>query len=210
MMSHNATTAAVPDVDAGPDPLCWFTESSRAFLSAATLLPPEQVPEPYHALLVHDGSMTERLERHFGEPMTLEILSLCASVDRYARWILLQDARGRCVEIGGVCLDLRRFQRHLRADILEGEEPLGRLLSRHGLMYRSVPHAFVGFTVTPRLQDLLQMAEPRRVFGRRTGLRANGQMLGMVVEVLPCYDVQTSRRPLMHAVSQQCFTRNDP
>lgn len=193
-MSRHVTPAA-PRVAVEHDPLCWFAASSDTYLGAADLVEPHQLPEPYGSLLVHEGSMTERLETHFGGRASLEILSLFASADLYARWILLLDSRGRCLELGGVCLDLRLLSASLRADILDGELPLGRLLSRHGLAYASMPQSFLSIDVSPRVHDLLQMTEPRRVFGRRTCLQAGGQTLGDIVEVLPCYDVQSSRRP---------------
>jgi chorismate-pyruvate lyase len=187
--THVLTLA--PDVgDAAHDPLRELAASSGIPLGSATPVEPWQLPRPYRTLLVHEGSMTRRLECHFGSPVALTIVSVASNHERYARWVLLHDATGRCLELGGVCLDLRRFAADLRADIVAGAEPLGRLLSRHGLTYESVPHAFFTVRVTAPVEQRLQMAESRHVFGRRTDLRAGGRKLGDVVEVLPCYDVQ--------------------
>jgi chorismate-pyruvate lyase len=189
MPSLNASTV-IRDVDAARDPQTWFALWSGAYFGAAIVIEPWQVPEPYRTLLVHEGSMTERLERYRGGSMTLDVLSVSADADRYARWILLHDPDGLCCELGGASLDLRHFREPLRTEILDGVEPLGRLLSRHGIAYTSVPRSFLCLTPTKRMQQLLQMTESRRVFGRRTELRAGGQTLGDVLEVLPCHDVQ--------------------
>jgi chorismate-pyruvate lyase len=192
----NATT--VRERHSATDPLHWFTVPSASDLAHAVPVEPLHLPQPYHSLLVHKGSMTERLERRFGSPATLEILSVFADEDRYARWILLLDPTGRCVEMGASCLDLDGISAGVRSDILEGVQPLGRLLSRHGLLYRSAPESFFGLDPPPWMLSLLQMETTRRVFGRRTELQIGGRKAGNIVEVLPCYEVQTQTPPRLY------------
>ena len=123
---------------------------------------------------MHRGSMTRRLEQQFGGRVSLRPLSACVGTDWYSRWSLLLAPGGRCLAIGGSCLRLDVWSAALRQAILDGQEPLGRLLERHGVDYESVPRAVFTVDPSPQLTAHLQMREPRRLFGRRTDFRLAG------------------------------------
>jgi hypothetical protein len=63
-------------------------------------------------------------------------------------------------------------------------------LTLHGLDYKSIPTAFLAVTPTILTRDVLQMAETRPIFGRRTELHIGGHKRGDIIEALPLYDRQ--------------------
>ena len=54
-----------------------------------TIIAPDQIPQPYRSLLVHDADMTRTLERHVGDRAVLRPLSTFSSGASYFRRVLL-------------------------------------------------------------------------------------------------------------------------
>jgi hypothetical protein len=53
------------------------------------LVAPDEMPEPYHTLLVHEHHMTVTVEAHHGDLVNVRILNRRHHGDDYARQILL-------------------------------------------------------------------------------------------------------------------------
>src|SRR5919106_957184 len=95
----------------------------------AQVIAADRIPKPYDTLLAHDGDMTRTLERHFGGPIVIRPLSAHTRGRWYFRRVLLAlEQSGRPVGIGAVRLALDVFGTRVRAEILRGEVPLGRIL----------------------------------------------------------------------------------
>jgi chorismate-pyruvate lyase len=173
----------------------WLSGSAADYFVDAALVESTRLPQLYHALLTPSGSMTERLEHHFGKPMGIKVLSMSTSGDRYVRWVVMFDPAQRSIAMAGISLAIDTFGEALRAEILHGKQPLGRLLTQHGLAYESVPQAFFALTPTTLTGHLLQMGETVPIFGRRAELYVCGTKCGDIVEALPRYDRQRAVRP---------------
>lgn len=146
------------------------------------------MPEPQRSLLVHESDMTSTLEEHHGE--ALEISLLAHRRDEDALWrrvVLVGRESGRIHEAGAIRIALAPFASAARWEILEGRRPLGAILARHGVEYRSRPRLFFGLRSTPRSDVLLGFAGGgRRLYGRRNVLETPaGETLAEVVEILP-------------------------
>lgn len=145
-----------------------------------------EMPQPYRDLLVHKGDMTSRLEAFHKAPMKLRVLNLERTVDAYRREVLLcaRDS-GLPVEYGANEINLSAFEETLRNDILEEKLPLGGLLNRAGLKYRSEPRAFLRIQPDATLCKLFEVDAAEAFYGRsNTLLDENGTVLARIVEVL--------------------------
>jgi hypothetical protein len=144
------------------------------------------IPHPYQALLVHDGEMTRTLEEHVGGPVGIRVLSTRARAGSYVRRVLLVDeASGRPVAMGAVRLTLGALPRPVRAEVLRGRVPLGRLLRAAGLDCMSRPTGYFAVTPNPELMGLFWMTSPETLFGRKTDVLLGARTIGEIVEILP-------------------------
>ena len=159
----------------------------------AGITPPELVPiaethlpEPYRTLLVHEGEMTRTLEEHVGGRVGIRVLSTRARAPHYVRRVLLvEEASGRPVAMGAVRLRIQALPPALRAQILRGRVPLGRLVRSAGLDFLSRPTGYLAVTPNPELMGLFWMKTPDRLYGRRTDVLVRSRKIGEIVEILP-------------------------
>jgi chorismate-pyruvate lyase len=144
------------------------------------------IPPPYHALLVHEGEMTRTLEEHVGGGVGIRVLSTRARARVYVRRVLLVDeASGRPVAMGAVRLAIAALPRPVRAEVLRGRVPLGRLLRAAGLDFLSRPTGYLRVTPNPELMGLFWMTSPETLFGRTTTVLLGARTIGEIVEILP-------------------------
>ena len=167
-------------------PLSLFCEREGHPLPPHEILDGAAVPEPYRTLLVHGGDMTSRLEEFHDAPMTLRVLHREEDGKAYRREVLLcAKDTGLPVEYGAIEIHLDAFAPELRARILEGHLPLGGLLNRAGVRYRSEPRAFIKLAPDAQMNALFQTSEEHELYGRcNVLLGAEGQTLARIVEVL--------------------------
>lgn len=152
----------------------------------ATEVAPGEIPEPYRSLLVHEHDMTPTLERHFGGPVALRVLSAFTNDQAYIRRILLvQEYSGRPVEMGALCLDLAVFRPKVRAEILRGERPFSTVLRDNGLAFASRPTRYLAVSPNSEMLGVFWMREPLTLFGRQTAVLLDGRKIGDIVEILP-------------------------
>jgi hypothetical protein len=153
---------------------------------AVARVAPEDIPSPYHSLLVHAGDMTITLERHFGGRVVLRPLSTFSLGQSYFRRVLLvQEYSGRPVEMGAIRMRLDVFSARIQAQIRENVIPLGRLLRDGGVDFKSVAKVFLAITPNPEMMGVFWMREPRTLYGRQTEVMYRGAKIGDIVEVLP-------------------------
>ena len=167
-------------------PLSRFCERDGHPLPPHAVLDGAAVPEPYRTLLVHRGDMTSRLEEFHDSPMILRVLHREEDGKAYRREVLLcAKDPGLPVEYGAIEIHLDAFEPELRARILEGHLPLGGLLNRAGVRYRSEPRAFIKLAPDAQMNALFQTSEEHELYGRcNVLLGAEGQTLARIVEVL--------------------------
>jgi chorismate-pyruvate lyase len=147
----------------------------------ATVLPPAA-----HRLLVHSGDMTSKLEEFFADEMRLRVLQCEHTPEHYRREVILFCSRTSLpVEYGAIEINLGAFEEPLRSEIVSGKVPLGGLLNRQGVRYRSEPRAFLRVQPCDRLTELFALSEPATLSGRSNRLlSADGVELARIVEIL--------------------------
>ena len=177
--------AAEPSIDV-LYPLSHFCHAGGHDLPACEIIEDAAMPEPYRKLLVHHGDMTSRLEEFHRAQMELRVLHREASGDAYRREVLLCKAdSGLPVEYGAIEINLAAFDEPLRALILEGRQPLGGLLNRHAIHYRSEPRAFLKLAPDSVMDAHFDLDGAHTLYGRSNVLLGDGDgVLARIVEVL--------------------------
>ena len=146
----------------------------------------DRIPAPYNDLLVHQNEMTSTLEQHFGGSVTVRVLSSFSRRRSYFRRVLLAlEDTGRPVALGAVRLKLDAFSPRIRARILRGQVPLGRVLRDAAIPYCSRPTAFFQLTPNAEIMSVFWMPVARMLYGRQTQVTVDGARIGDIVEILP-------------------------
>lgn len=134
---------------------------------AYAVIPAEQVPEPYHTLLVHPHHMTVTVEEFYNGPVNVHVLDRRHEGDTYARKILLERASdGRVVQFGVCRIHLDYCSDPVRRTILEEKTPLGRILIENDVLRRIEPTAYFRIEPTPLLSGWFGLTEPTTTYGR--------------------------------------------
>jgi chorismate-pyruvate lyase len=167
-------------------PLDVVYQSAGVAMPVAKAIAPDEIPHPYRGLLSHRSDMTQTLERHYGGRINIRALSTSHRGRWYMRRVLLvQEYSGRPVEMGAIRIALDVFSARVRAEILKGHLPLGRIMRDAALDYHSRPRAFFEITPNSDMMGVFWMREPRALYGRQTEVTLGGSKFGDIVEVLP-------------------------
>lgn len=155
-------------------------------VAEAVVIPPEEVPSPYHGLLVHERHMTLAMESFHHGPVDVRILERRREGSLYARRILLVHRRnGQAVLYGLVRINLRLCSPQVQTEILLGWKPLGRILIEHNVMRRIEPTAFLRVTPGPTLVSRFGLPSAVPLFGRLAFIHCNEQPAIELLEILP-------------------------
>jgi hypothetical protein len=167
-------------------PLTLFCQNGGHPLPSYEVIAGPDVPQPYRGLLVHNGDMTSRLANFFGGDIVLEVLHCENTPEAYRREVVLHiESTGISVEYGAIEIDLTAFSGELRDLILEQHLPLGGLLNRFGVRYRSEPKGFIKLGADAVMQRVFAMPDAHEFYGRCNVLLGEGdRVLARIVEVL--------------------------
>ncbi len=149
------------------DLLGLFPEAESTF-EGLRILPGEEVPEPYHGLLVHEHHMTVTLEAFHGCPVQLTVREVRRSGDDYARRLMLTAGEnGPVVLVGIVRIRLQYCTEKVRREIIEAKRPLGRILMENGVLRRIQAEEFVSVDLRNGLGELFGApTTAHRTYGR--------------------------------------------
>jgi chorismate-pyruvate lyase len=172
--------AAGPNLD---DLLALFPPAD--YLRSAVPVPAEQVPAPYHELLVHEHHMTVTVEAHHGDLVDVRVLESRQDGDSYARKILLAlKQSGRVVQFGLVRIHLQYCSEAVRAEILSRRTPLGRILIEHDVLRRIEPTGFLRIVPGPQMMEWFALAEPTPTYGRLAYIHCDGKPAIELLEIV--------------------------
>ncbi|MGA2496320.1 MAG: hypothetical protein ABSH20_01180 [Tepidisphaeraceae bacterium] len=119
-----------------------YHASGDAFREAAG----EEMPEPYHKLLVHKRHMTLALSEHFGVAPNLYVMSELHDGNWYSRKIFLTAGnKSDSIELGVVRMDLSCLRENVAEQILRKGQPLGAILTEHHVLRRIEPRHYLFF-----------------------------------------------------------------
>ncbi len=145
----------------------------------------EEMPQPYRDLLVHEHHMTVTVESHHGDLVDVKILQRKHEGDSYSRKILLTlQKSGKVVQFGIVRVDLSFCTDEVRAKIIGGEIPFGRILIEHNVMRRIEPREYLRITPGPAMMEWFGMTEVQPVYGRLAFIHCNEKPAVELLEVV--------------------------
>jgi chorismate-pyruvate lyase len=128
---------------------------------------PSAVPLPHRSLLVHNGHMTEVLERHHGGALSVHPYRIRREGDIYGRRIDLRVAGFDAPVMTGIMIfNLALVGAAVREEIVRGQSPLGEILIRHRILRRVAPDAFLEFDPSDPLVARFEAPLPRPAYGR--------------------------------------------
>lgn len=137
------------------------------YFRAVEYITADQVPQPFHDLLVHKHHMTVTVEAHYGSLVDVVVLERKHQGDEYARKILLRlQKTGAIVQFGMVRIRLEYCSPEVRAAIVAEQTPLGRILINHGILRRIEPTAYLHVTPGPAMMKWFGLTEPTPTYGR--------------------------------------------
>jgi chorismate-pyruvate lyase len=172
----------------GPDlrSLCaLFPASKSSDVPEYELVPADEVPPPYHDLLVHEHHMTVTVEAHHQDLVDVRILAQKKAPNWYARKILLTLQRtGRVVQFGIMRIWLEHCAADVRREILEGKTPLGRILIQHNVLRRIEPTAYLRVIPGQAMMEWFGLERPRPTYGRLAIIHCNGKPAVELLEVV--------------------------
>jgi hypothetical protein len=155
------------------------------YLDGFEIVPADEVPEPYHSLLVHDEHMTVTVEAHHGGLVDVHVLDRNVTGDAYARKILLTLQRtGRVVQFGIMRIDLQFCTAAVREEIRAAHTPLGRILIEHNVLRQIKPVAFLRVVPGPDLIGWFGLDGPRPTYGRLAMLHCDGKPAVELLEIV--------------------------
>ena len=148
----------------------------------------EQVPEPYHQLLVHDHDMTGTLERFHNDTIHLQTLEVIRDVQKELlyRQVLLKTEQEKVVEFGAIKIYLTGFGEPALSKILGCLQPLGGILNELNIDYHGRPYGYFRVSSQDPLPGLLSFSSGQTLYGRQNRLeRPDGSVIADVLEILP-------------------------
>lgn len=145
----------------------------------------QEVPKPYHQLLVHELHMTVTVEAHHGDLVDVKVLEHRLDDDSYARKILLSlQKTGRVVQFGLVRVHLNFCSAEVRAEILARQTPLGRILIQHNVLRRIEPTAFLRVLPGPAMRAWFGLEHATPTYGRLALIHCDGQPAIELLEIV--------------------------
>jgi hypothetical protein len=149
------------------------------------VISPDEVPPPYHDLLVHEHHMTVTVEAHHGDLVDVRILERVHEGDVYARKILLTlQKTGKVVQFGVVRVDLSFIPPAARAEIVAGQKPFGRILIEHDVHRRVEPTTYLRIWPGPGMMAWFALDEPKPLYGRLAYIHCDGRRAVELLEVV--------------------------
>jgi hypothetical protein len=162
-----------------------FVADRSMVRTACTEIPPDQMPEPFHWLLVHRNHMTKVLEAQYGRPMELDVVKHHLEDDLYTRKIILRpQGTDVIVEVGIVRLNFRFMTKEVRDEILKRETPLGAILIRHKVLRKVQPRWYLEFPANAPLLAAAGAVFPHTTYGRIGTIYCNHEPAIEVLEIV--------------------------
>ena len=168
-------------------PLDDFYAVRRLPLPVMDQIEPDQIPEPYRSLLVHDGDMTSRLEAFHKGKIHIRALARNHHGREYFREVVLElDGSLQPVEFGATKVNLDFFPVKAHQEIRREQRPLGGILHDFHIPFTSRPGAWFRLTADSFIGGALRLTGAPLLFGRRnTLLDASERAMAEIVEILP-------------------------
>ncbi len=148
---------------------------------------PDEIPEPYFSLLVHEGDMTSRLEYFHEDDIEVRKLSSSNDGKSYFREVVLETTGAqKAAEYGAIEITLKSLEDEQKDLVIEGKQPLGGILNDARIPYSSTPRAFLKVVPDDAIIEAFGSVEADHLYGRSNEITSyNGDTIARIVEILP-------------------------
>ncbi|MBV9125888.1 MAG: hypothetical protein JO112_21265 [Planctomycetes bacterium] len=151
------------------------------------LVPVRDLPLPYYVMLAHEEHMTETVEAYYGDRVNVKVLARRLEGDTYARKILLTlQGNGRVVLFGIIRVQLQFTSPAVRAEIVAGKTPFGRILIQHDVLRRIEPTAYLRVVPNLAMMEWFGLAQPEILYGRLALIHCDEQPAVELLELVHC------------------------
>lgn len=172
-------------VDDALSDLCDGFAASQIAVTDVHEVGPDEIPRPFHDLLVHHDHMTTKLTEHYGRPVELRILREQIEDDLYHRQIVLTPTGSNTIiECGLVRIDLSLTTEPAREAILRCDTPLGEILIEHDVLRRIEPRWYLRIGAQAPLLASFDCSVAFDTFGRVGTIYCNDQPAIELLEVV--------------------------
>jgi hypothetical protein len=149
-------------------------------------IPAEQVPEPFHKLLVHNQHMTIAMEAHHRCKIAVRVLQRQRFDGWYARRIVLcPSGTDQIVQGGVVRIHLSMLDSDVQQAILREDTPLGHVLISHDIMRQIEVTNYLRLEPGPAMAAWPGFDPSKASFGRLGILHCDGQPAIELLEIVP-------------------------
>jgi len=153
---------------------------------ACAIVPADALPAAVRPLLDHTGSMTLRLEAHWGGPLGVRRLADAEDGDTLTRASVLHTRNGTPVELAVIRMALPALPASLHDALRAAAVPFGRLLADHGIAFAAEPLAFFRLEADAVVVEHGAVAPGTPLYGRLNRIvTPEGVTLCDVVEIVP-------------------------
>ncbi|MDF3055180.1 MAG: hypothetical protein K0Q74_1087 [Gammaproteobacteria bacterium] len=153
---------------------------------------PPAIPEPFLSLLSHLNYMTSTLSNYMDDRLQLERLDQIVVDRKLQRVIKLQTKTGIPVMLAFVEIYLTAMDDHLAQVVIEGKEPLGRLLLQHNIAPNLSCEGLYEVEADDFLSETVKVKKGAKLYGRNSLVKnPQNQLIADSFEVLalgPSYD----------------------
>jgi len=149
-------------------------------------VPPVEVPEPFHQLLVHDRHMTIAMETYHHCHIAVKVLQRKRHNDWYSRQILLLPfGTDKVVQGGIVRIHLSMLDPAVQTAILREDTPLGHVLIDHDVLRHIEVKHYLKLDPGPALKTWPGFTADKTAYGRLGILYCDLQPAIELFEIVP-------------------------
>ena len=164
-------------------------------LPGSEIVMPGWIPPPYYQLLVHPHHMTVTVEDFYRDKVDVEVLEKEQTGEAYSRKILLRlQTSQRVVQFGIVRIDLTYCSAPVRAAIVEGRTPLGRILIEHNVLRHIEPMVFFRVHPSAKMAEWFGIPTKTSTYGRIGVIYCDEKPAIEVLEIVARSEVKDRRQ----------------
>lgn len=154
---------------------------------------PDEMPEPFRHLLVHNEHMTLRLGAHHGRSVDLKVLETEYEAPLYRRKIVLTlKGTDEVVEFGVMRMNFNFTGEAVKREVLSADRPLGEILVRHNVLRRIEPRWYLRFPAFCCHLAYFHQEMPMPAFGRVGTIYCNEEPAIELLEIVTASRSNTS------------------
>jgi chorismate-pyruvate lyase len=143
------------------------------------------IPQPYRSLLVHNGHMTETLEKHHGADVDVHPYNIHHNGSMYGRKLdLTVQSSGEVVMTGILLFNLSFVEPVVRDEILAAETPLGRILVEHNVLREVTTETYLKVAAEDPLVARFGLSKPLDAYGRLATIFCNQRPAVDLLEIV--------------------------